>query len=300
MLAAVMMQHSTRGYFFILLAAVLWGTIGLLMRGLHDTFGLSALTLAFLRAGISFTIVFLILLFVRRDLLRLTRQSFVRLGLYGLIGIAIFYFVYAQAIITTTVTTAVVLLYTAPAFVALMAWRAWGESLDTRKLIAIGLAFAGCALVARAYDPSQLSLNWLGIVFGLGAGFTYALFTVFSKAGMRQFSTWTLMTYELLFGALFLLPLQNMNELAILGKQPEAWLLLLGLAFGPTLGAITSFNLGLRDLPASNASIVATLEPVVASVLAFIVLGERLEPLQILGGGMVIAGAVWLSAGNRL
>jgi drug/metabolite transporter (DMT)-like permease len=270
------------------------------MRGLHDTFGFSALTLAFLRAGISFTIVFLILLFVRRDLLRLTRQSLVRLGLYGLIGIAIFYFVYAQAIITTTVTTAVVLLYTAPAFVALMAWRAWGESLDTRKLIAIGLAFAGCALVARAYDPSQLSLNWLGIVFGLGAGFTYALFTVFSKAGMRQFSTWTLMTYELLFGALFLLPLQNMNELAILGKQPAAWLLLLGLAFGPTLGAITSFNLGLRDLPASNASILATLEPVVASVLAFIMLGERLEPLQILGGGMVIAGAVWLSAGNRL
>jgi drug/metabolite transporter (DMT)-like permease len=168
-----------------------------------------------------------------------------------------------------------------------------------RKLLVIGLAFAGCALVVRAYDLTQLGLNAVGILFGLGAGFTYALFTMFSKAGMKQFSTWTLMTYELFFGALFLLPFQNVHDLAIVIQQPGAWIFLLGLVLGPTLGAITAFNLGVREVPASNASVVATIEPVMASLLAFVLLGERLEVWQLLGGAMVIAGAVWLSGQSR-
>jgi DME family drug/metabolite transporter len=294
-----MTRPITRGYFWVVLAALLWSTIGLFMRTLHDHYGFSALTLAFLRAGISCAISASLLLVWRRDLLRLTRTSLAWLMLYGIVGVGVFYFVYTQAILVTSVTTAVVLLYTAPAFVALMARRVWGEPLTTRKLLVIGLAFAGCALVVRAYDLTQLGLNAVGILFGLGAGFTYALFTMFSKAGMKQFSTWTLMTYELFFGALFLLPFQNVHDLAIVIQQPGAWIFLLGLVLGPTLGAITAFNLGVREVPASNASVVATIEPVMASLLAFVLLGERLEVWQLLGGAMVIAGAVWLSGQSR-
>ena len=294
--AQTMTQHSARGYLFVVLAACLWSTIGLFMRALHDGFGFPALTLAFLRAGVAFVIAFVFLALTRRELLRLTRRSILLLMLYGAIGIGAFYFVYAQAIIATSVTTAVVLLYTAPAFVALMAWRAWREPLNRRKIIAIGLAFVGCALVARAYDPSQLSLNSIGILFGLGAGFTYALFTVLSKAGLKQFSPWTLMTYELGFGALFLLPFLNPTSFLPLTQPSMAWLYILGLALGPTIGAIAAFNLGLRNLPASNVSIVATIEPVMASALAFILLGEQLELGQIIGGAMVIGGALLLAA----
>lgn len=294
-----MTRPTIGGYFWVVLAALLWSTIGLFMRTLHDHYGFSALTLAFLRAGISCAISASLLLVWRRDLLRLRRTSLAWLMLYGIVGVGVFYFVYTQAILVTNVTTAVVLLYTAPAFVTLMARRVWGEPLATRKLLAIGLAFAGCALVARAYDLTQLRLNGVGLLFGLGAGFTYALFTMFSKAGMKQFSTWTLTTYELLFGALFLLLFQNIHDLAIVIQQPTAWVFLLGLVLGPTLGAITAFNLGVREVPASNASIVATIEPVMASLLAFVVLGERLEGWQMLGGAMVIAGAVWLSGQSR-
>jgi len=294
-LAVTMTQPTARGYFFVVLAACLWAFLGLLFRRLHDHYGLSALTIAFLRAGVSFAILFCLLALVRRDLLRLTRRSVTLFMLYGLVGIAAFYFVYIQATITTSVTTAVVLLYTAPAFVALIAWRVWGEPLSARKTTAVGFAFIGCALVARAYDPTQLSLNWVGVLFGVGAGFTYALFTVFSKSGLRRFSLWTLLVYELCFGALFLLPFQNASELAILGQRPDVWIFVLALALGPTLGAIAAFSLGLRVLPASNVSIVATIEPVVASALAFIVLGERLEGLQIVGGMLVLGAALWLS-----
>jgi drug/metabolite transporter, DME family len=290
-----MNQSALRGYVFVIVAALLWSMIGLLVRVLHDEYGLPALTIAFLRAGIAAITSLSALVLARRDQLRATRRGLGSFVVYGMIGIGAFYWLYAQAIIQTTVTMAVVLLYTAPAFVTVLAWRVWGEALDARKISALALAFGGCALVARAYDPAQLSLNIGGIVFGLGAGLTYALFTIFSKASVKQYSPWTALTYQLLFGALFLAPFQTPDAFTPLIQYPQTWLYLLGLAFGPTLGAIWFFTAGLRSVPASNASIIATIEPVLASVLAFVILGERLELLQMIGGGMVIGGAVWLN-----
>ena len=285
---------SARGYLFIVLAACLWATIGFFTRQLHDLYGLSALTIIFLRVAIAFLICFSALAIFQPRSLSVSLRNLGLLAVYGLIGIALFYFLYAQAIITTSVTAAVVLLYTAPAFVTLIAWRVWGEPLTRRKLITVGLAIIGCALVAKAYDPSQWSINLVGVLIGLGAGFTYALFTVFNKAGLKQFRPSALLTYELFFGALFLLPLQSPDAFAVLIEKPTAWIFLLGLVFGPTLSAITLFNLGLRGLPASNVSIVATIEPVVASALAFFLLNERMEWLQIVGGAMVIGGAIFV------
>ncbi|MBM3129751.1 MAG: EamA family transporter [Chloroflexi bacterium] len=289
------MNPLVRGYIFVIVAAALWSMIGLLVRVLHDQFGLPALTIAFLRAGVGALIALSALLIARRDLLRVPRRALARLALYGAIGIGAFYWLYAQAIVQTTVTTAVVLLYTAPAFVTLIAWRVFGEVLDARKLLALALAFGGCALVARAYDPAQLSLNWVGIAFGLGAGFTYALFTIFGKLVVQRFSPWTALTYQLFFGALFLAPLQTWDAFAPLIEFPHAWIYLLALVLGPTLGAIWFFTAGLGSVPASNASILATIEPVMASVLAYIVLGERLEVWQMIGGGMVIGGVIALN-----
>jgi DME family drug/metabolite transporter len=137
-----------------------------------------------------------------------------------------------------------------------------------------------------------------GIIIGLGAGFTYALYTVLSKFVLARHSNWTALTYALVFGGLFLTPLQTPDALAPLALQPVAWLVVLALALGPTLGSLTFYNLGLKLVPASNASLIAMLEPVVASALAFVVLGERMELLQWIGGGMVLGGALWLATGK--
>lgn len=289
----------TRGYLLVILAAMLWSTIGLLVRALHDTYGLPALTIAFLRAGVGALVALVALALARRADLRVASRDWGFFVLFGAVGISAFYWLYAQAIIQTSVTMAVVLLYTAPAFVTLIAWRVWSEPLDARKVGALVLAFGGCALVARAYDPAQLRLNGLGVLFGLGAGFTYALFTVFGKRAIQHYSAWTTLTYQLVFGALFLLPLQNPAAFAPLIEFPQTWLYLLALVLGPTLGAIGFFTAGLRYIPASNASILATLEPVLASALAFVLLGERLEVGQIIGAAMVIGGAIFLHLPHR-
>lgn len=285
-------SDRARGYVLVALAACMWGTLGLFFRVLHDTFGFSALTLAFLRAGIAALLLAPVMLVVRPSQLKVTRRALAFFVLYGLIGVAAFYFSYVQAVIQTSVTTAVVLLYTAPAFVILIAWRAWGEPLSVRKLAALALAFAGCALVARAYDPAEFRLNGLGVVLGLAAGLTYALYTILSKIALRDHSSSTALTFALVFGTLFLVPWQSAEGLAPLSQGGMAWLLLLGLAVGPTLGSLTLYNLGLSRVPASEASLIAMLEPVVASILAFVFLGERMELLQSVGGLMVIVGAI--------
>jgi drug/metabolite transporter (DMT)-like permease len=289
------MNPSTCGYLLVALAACLWGTLGLLFRLLHDL-GLPALTIAFLRAGIASVILLAAIVLARPALLKISRRAVAYYAIYGLCGVAAFYLFFTQATIQIGVTTTAVLLYTAPAFVTLIAWRAWGEALNARKLGALAFAFIGCTLVARAYDPAQLRLNGVGVALGFAAGFTYALYTVFSKFAVALHSPWTALTYALLFGALFLAPLQTPEGLAPLAREPRAWILLLTLALGPTLGALMLYNAGLRTVPASNASLIATLEPVVASILAFLILGERIEFLQIVGGGMVIGGTAWLNA----
>ncbi|MCL4395893.1 MAG: EamA family transporter [Chloroflexi bacterium] len=293
----MMREESTRGYLMVAVAAGLWGTLGLLFKVLHDDYGIAVLTLAFLRAGGALVILVAGLALFRPSLLSISRRSLVFFAIYGLCGVSAFYISYIEAVVQTSVTTAVVLLYTAPAFVTLLAWRIWNESLGTRKLVALGLAFVGCALVARAYDPSQLSVNLIGLGFGVAAGFTYALYTIFSKSALERHESWTALAYALFFGALFLLPLQTWEGFAPL-RQPGAWIFVVALAAGPTLGSLALYNAGLRRVPASNASVTATIEPVVASVLAFLFLGERLELLQLVGAAMVVAGAVWLSAGE--
>lgn len=284
----------------------MWGTIGIFFSILHFTYGMSALTIGFLRAGFAALGLVLGLALWKRDALNLNRELVLIYALFGLFGVAFFYVLNTEAVILTNVATASVLLYTAPVFVTLFAWRLWQEPLTPRKISAVLAAFIGCALVARAYDANALQLNGVGVVIAASAGFAYALFTIFSKYLATRASPWTTVTYSLVFGTLFLLPLQffqipGMGEAGYTAlREPRAWLALLGLCMGPTLGSYALFNLGLRSTPASVASVIATIEPVVAGIAGFVVFQQTLEPLQILGAGIIIAAAMWLTTARQV
>ncbi len=237
----------------------------------------------------------------RRSLLLISRAVLIRYIAFGLIGIALFYILAAEGVILTNVATASVLLYTAPAFVTLLAWQIWREPITSRKLAALVAAFIGCALVAGAYDPNALALNWVGTLVAILAGLGYAILTIFSKASTGQ-SPWTTIVYSLVFGMLFLLPLQFVSipgmdgaGLRPLIEDGTSWFFVLGLGLGPTLGSYLLFNTGLKHVPASNASVVATIEPVVAGFLGFLLLGQTLAWPQILGAVLVVGAALWLT-----
>ena len=284
------------GYLLVVGAAILWGTLGIFFKYIINTYGLSPLTLAFFRAALAFLGLLAGLGLLNRSLLRLDPRDLPFFALFGLVSVAGLYICYAYAVHLTTVATAVVLLYTAPAFVTLIAWRAYGEPLTRRKGRSLLLTFAGCVLMARAYDPGQLRLNLPGLAFGLGSGLTYALYTIFGKQALRRHSPWTAVTYALGFGTAFLLPLQSPQPLRFALQTPSLWWLLAAVSLGPTVGAYILYTTGLRHVQASAASIVATLEPVTAAILSFLLLGERFSPPQALGGVMIIAGVILLSS----
>lgn len=289
------------GYLLVVGAAAMWGTIGIFFTSLHDNFGLSALSISFMRAAVAGAIIVSALAVFRPALLRVSRRALLIYAGFGAFGIALFYIFNTEAVILTNVATASVLLYTAPAFVTLFAWKLWKESVTGRKILALVLAFIGCALVARAYNPAQLQINFAGVLIGAMAGLAYAMFTVFAKSSSGE-PMWTTVAYSLVFGAVFLLPLQFVQVPGVSGEgvralfwNGRAWLFLLGLCLGPTLGSYMLYNTAMKRVPASNASLVATIEPIVATIAGFAVFGQVLEPLQYLGAILIVGAAVSLT-----
>jgi len=285
--------RSARGYGLVIGAASTWATLGLFYKVLSGTYGLALLTVVTFRAGLAFLLLLVALGLGRRDWLRIDWRDLPFFALFGLVGVAFFYIVYAYAINLAGMAVAAVLMYTAPAWVVVLSWRLFAEQVDGRKIVALLLTLTGCLLIVGAYDLAHVRLNLAGIVLSLASGLTYGLYIIFNKYALRKYSPWTVLVYAIGIGSGLLLFTQSPATLASALASPAEIGWLLAMAIVPTLGGNLLFVSGLRHLPAGVASIVATLEPVMAALLAFLVLGERLQPLQLVGGVMVV-GAVML------
>lgn len=284
---------ALKGYFLVLLAASLWATLGIIYKYLATDYGVPPLAVAAFRAGLGALLLAAGLLVWRRPWLRISSAGLRVSVAYGVAGIALFYATYINAILTAGVAVAAVLMYTAPAWVAIIAWRFLDEHLNRTHVLALGLTLAGSALVAQVYRPELLRINVQGVMWGLLSGLTYGLWSVFNKVGVRHTNPWSLQCYGMGVGAVVLLLFQPFSPLAHALQSPSAVGWLLAMAIGPTVGASVAYAAGVRSIPVSVASLVATLEPVLAAVLAFLILGERLSLGQIIGG-LLILSAVWL------
>lgn len=280
-------------------AALIWGTLGIIFT-FAMRYGVDAGALAFWRASLSAAIMVFGLGLTRPTLLRIRRQDVPFFVLFGLLSIGGLSVVYIQAVDRVGVATAAVLLYTAPAWVTVLAWRLYDEPLTRLKIAALILAFLGTALVAQAHDPTRLRVNAPGLLFGLASGFTYAMYTIFSRRSLRNYSTLTTVTYSLVFAGLVLVPLVSLDDLRLVIHGPPAiWSLLATLALGPTVGSYILYTRGLHYIEAGVASIIAMLEPASAAVLGYLILDQRLAPVQALGGALILAAVGLLAVSQR-
>lgn len=152
------MNKTLRGYLLVLVAATLWALIGVFYKFLIRDHGLTPLAAATLRGAVGGLLLLTALVLTRVDL-RVPRRYWPVFLAYGVFGVALFFICYVNAINLVGVAVAAVLMYTSPAWVALISWRWMGEKLGRRGIVALLLALIGAALVARVYDPSQLRLN---------------------------------------------------------------------------------------------------------------------------------------------
>lgn len=288
-----------KGYGLVILAATLWATMGLFYKGLMAGFALAPLSIVFWRAAVAGGALLLVLV-LRRVPLRVPRRDVPLFVGFGVIGVAMFYAVYIHAIDLAGMGIAAVLMYTAPVWVTLYGVVVEGEALDGGKALALFLALVGCALVGRVYTLREATFNLNGVLAGLGAGVTYGSYIVFSKrAAQRGYSPWQALAYALVLGALALLPFQSVEALRRPLTTPTLALALLVLGLVPTLGGGVAFNAALHQVSASQASIIATLEPVLAAFLGWAVWGEQLEAAQLVGAGLIIAAVLVVQAGTK-
>lgn len=275
-----------KGYFFILLAASCWGFIGI-FSSLAFAEGLGPMEVAFWRALISWGF-FGSQAIVRKETY-LVKDDIPLLAVFGLLGISVFYISYQYAVKTGGAAFASVLLYTAPAWVVVCSFFFYKEKLTVKKIVAVLLVIAGVFLISTTggYSNSATAIGFMAILSGLMSGFCYSLYYTIGKYFSSRYSSANLFLYVLPIGALGILPLVEFTP-----KSPAAWASLVAVSLVSTFIANHCYYLGLKHLEAGKASIVATIEPVIAAVAAYIILGEYFTSLGYVGAAMIISAVI--------
>jgi drug/metabolite transporter, DME family len=279
-------------------AALLWGTLGLFGRLLYAV-GFVPIELASVRAGVCFAGLSLWLL-ARRTPLRLRPRDIPFFAVFGVIAIALFEWLYFAAVELVTLSLAASLLYTAPAFVILYLRVAEHARIPRPQLLSLAMVLAGVMLVTgtlRTLGVVGFELPWRGILFGLLSGVTYACYTLFGRRALRAYDPVEATFYAFAFGALalaFVVP-----PWRPLLAHPPAIPALIALGIFPTLVAYLLYINSLRHLSAPAAAMIATAEPVIATFVGLVFLGEVIFPEQGLGVLLIVGAALVVARGER-
>jgi len=291
-----MHPRARLGYPLTLFAALIWAATSPGIKYLLDTYHIPALTVALWRDVFMGLACLGALLALRPALLKVRPRDLRGFALTGVVSIGLYHALWVYSIALNGAAVAIVLIYTFPTFVTLGAWLFFRERITWPQAAALALSLAGCALLARAYDPAVLRVSWVGTLVGLATGLTHAGYVLFSQRAVAKHSPWTSLTYTVLFGSLALLVISGAaapRDILAVGSTPAPWLALMALSLGPTLVGYAVFTLALRYIPARTASLLAVVEAPVSTLLAVFFLGERLEPAQVVGIGLIL-GAIAL------
>jgi len=287
------MRKETRAVLTVLAGATLLGSMGAWGRAIFHYEG-NPMVVVTWRALIGAAALAVLLSILQPALLRIRLRDLPFFALYGFLAVTLNFWAYFSAVKFTTLAVAITLLYTYPAFVALLSALVLGERLTVTKMAAIIVTLAGSALVAQVHQAVWVRLNLPGILFGLLAGVTAASYSIFGKRALSRYAPWTVVLYAFGAGGLILAMLSGPRLLQAIRYPGVAWLWLLGLALIPSLGGYALYTLGLRDLPASQASIIATWEVVTAASLGWFLFGEQPAAIQYLGAALVCFGIGWI------
>ena len=273
----------------ILAAAVLWGVIGLWNRRLMAA-GLSPLSIVLVRnlGGCALLVLF----FALRDrrVFRVKPRHLPYFFGTGVVSVLLFTVCYFSCQKLCSLAAASVLLYTAPSFVVLLSAALWREPVTGKKLLALALTLAGCACVCGVFSGG-LSVTLPGALLGLGSGFFYALYSVFGRYALAHYPPLTVTVWTFLFAGPASLALLRPAELAAaFAPDPVLWLTALALAVCSTAAPYVLYTWGLARMEPGRASILASLEPVAASLTGVLAFGEPMGPLTALGILCVLAG----------
>ncbi len=284
------MKH--RAILFIVIAGLSWGSSGLFVHALAP-FGFSSPQMVLMRGLISALGMVLYAVFCNRSLFRVTGKElllFIGSGLSMFLTATTYYI----AMQLTSVSTAVVLMYTAPIFVMAYSVAFLGEKMTKKKFVSVVCMLVGCSLVSGIVGG--FSFHWVGVILGLCAGISYSAYNVFTKIQMsRKSNPVSASMYTFIFMVLFALCVGQPAEIVQKTVENISPILPLFLGLGLFTGLLPYFlyTLSLKSLPAGTAASLGIIEPMSATVYSVLFLSETLS-LPAIVGIILILGAIFL------
>ncbi len=286
-----------KAYLQIIAAAALWGCIGLFLK-LLTAAGLTSMQGVALRSVVGVVFYGLFLFFTDRTALFIVPRDWYYFFGTGVCSLLFFNWCYFSAITRSSMSVAAVLLYTSPVFVTLMSALFFREKITPVKTAALAVTFAGCVLVTGLFPLGRETVSLPVLLFGLGSGFGYALYSIFGKFVLKKYSPATVTFYTILFCALFSLPISGLSaNPAPLGDW-RAWAGALGVGVLCCALPYHLYTAGLRDAEPGRAAILATIEPFVAAGLGILLFHEAVTPWKLLGMAAILGAVILLNAKN--
>lgn len=281
-----------KGAAFVLGAALSWGLVSTLVKLLFNRDEVTPASLTAVRISIAFLLLLTILGPRRRGRLLVRRDDLPLLCVMGSVGLAANGYCFYKTLSVTNVATAVLLADLSPIFLALSEGVILGRWPPRPTRAAIGLAVGGCFILVKGYEPAALRLNLPGLAFGLATAVAFAVFSVTAQRAMRRYDAWTVLLYGYGVATLTWWVAVPPWTLITAGYRPALWATFVALAVGGTLLPFSLFIRGLAYLSPTHATILNTMEPVIAAGVAYLVLGETMAPGQYAGALLVLAAVV--------
>ncbi|MBO4910598.1 MAG: EamA family transporter [Lachnospiraceae bacterium] len=289
-------RNKKLDFILIIVAACFWGSMGIFVRKLTE-FGFDSIQIVSIRVTLAALIFALFLAIKDREGFRISIKDiplFLGLGIGSILFFTVCYF---SAITMMPLSTAAILLYTSPIWIMLMSALFFHEKINGRKIIALIFAFGGCVLVSGI---SGDGITLTGLLFGLGSGIGYGLYSILGTIALRKYSPYTVTTYTFMIAAagswVISRPLDMLSKFSISGNL--TWLIFFCVLTALLTAVIPflSYTLGLRSVEASKAGIIATIEPVVATLIGIICFSESLTVLSGIGIVMILAAVIILNS----
>lgn len=306
------LRGTNQGYVIAIISAMLLAFTAIIIRALTEYYHLPTFVLAFWRAALVALVLLPLLLLFKPHWAYLRREQVPFYAGYGLL-LALFNSLWTLSVALNGASVATILTYCSVGFTVFLGWMMYNERLSLRELLVIVVSLGGCFLVSNGDSMGNSRFDLLGLMVGMLSGIGYTLYTLGGRiASERRYPVWNTILYVFGFSAVYqwlfntlltLFPLAAFHGMAgdlwflsqgVQGIQWSGWLLLLTLAAGPTLLGFGLYNISLKTLPLAVANLILSLELVFTAVIAYFLLGENMNQLQLLGSALVMGGVLML------
>ncbi|MFZ5633770.1 MAG: EamA family transporter [Bacillota bacterium] len=288
----MLISSQLKGFLFILTADFLWGFSATVAKYLFNK-QISPFDLVQMRLILSFILMAASLAVFNPKLLKIDRRDVPYIIILGIFGLATVQFAYYYTISETNVATAVFLEYLAPVFILLYGLATRKETITTLKILALVSATLGGLLIVKGTTGQGMAVTVAGLISGLGSAVAFAFCTLYGKYGLAKYSPWTLMMWGMsVAGAIW--ALYRPPWVTFFSYGGGDWLFFIYIAVFATILPFVFFYMGLKHLSPLITGITSTLEPVMAGILSYFILGEVLTLVQVVGCALIILAVVLL------